>query len=81
MTQANMNNWHLAHSSEGVKSDLSRQRAIHFGVAEAAPRVTLKKLPADFAERVREVMILGTPGLDEGLEHSDKVIDDWKKSL
>ena len=61
----------------------SALRGIHrHGLIEPGTRkVELKQLPPDFAERVREQRVLTTAGLDEGLEHTDEVIEGWKKSL
>jgi len=56
-------------------------RAIHFGRTEAGPRVALKKLPAGFAERVYEQKVLTSPGVAEGFEHANDIIEGWKKSL
>jgi len=81
MTQVNMNNRLWTQSSSRTQTRPAPERAIHFGLMESGRGVSLRKLPSGFAERVREVKILATPGLDQGLEHSDAVIEDWKKSL
>jgi hypothetical protein len=81
MTQVNTNNLWTC-SSHRPQVPLAPERAIHFGLTESGRGGgSLKKLPSGFAERVREVKILATPGLDEGLERSDAVIEEWKKSL
>jgi hypothetical protein len=80
MAQVNRNR-RLWTSSQRAQAQPAPERAIHFTLTESGRGVSLKKLPSGFAERVREVKILATPGLDEGLERSDAVIEDWKKSL
>jgi hypothetical protein len=57
------------------------ERAVHFDMSEAAPHVKLKKLPVDFAERVHEHKVLTTPGVAEGFEHANEIIEGWKNSL
>ena len=81
MTQVGMNNRLWTRSSQRAQTQPAPERAIHFGLMESGRGVALAKLPSGFAERVREVKVLATPGLDEGFEHSDAVIEDWKKSL
>jgi hypothetical protein len=41
----------------------------------------MRRLPKGLADRIREQHVLMVAGLDEGLEHTDKVIEDWKKTL
>lgn len=54
----------------------------HYGAAtEQGSRIAARQLPKDFGERIREQKVFRTPGLDEALEHSDSVIEDWKRSL
>lgn len=60
---------------------IAPQRAVHYQVAEREGSVRMIQLPPDFAERVRQAKVLETPGLDEGLEESDRLIEDWKQSL
>lgn len=57
------------------------ERAVHFDMGEAAPHTALKKLPANFSERLHEHKVLTTPGVAEGFAHASKVIEDWKQSL
>ncbi len=57
------------------------ERAMHYGVAEGRQGLAVHKLPADFAERIYEEKVKRTPGLAEGMEHVDKVFEDWKRSL
>lgn len=59
----------------------SPERAVHFDMREDAPSVTLKKLPIDFAQRVHEHKVLTTPGVAEGFEHANRIIEGWKNSL
>lgn len=58
-------------------------RGIHrHGLIEPGSRkIDLVQFPPDFAERVREQRVLTTEGLEEGLAHTDKLIEDWKQSL
>lgn len=71
-----------AHSIQGTKYRApTPERAVHFDMREAAPHVTLKALPADFAERVHEHKVLTSPGVAEGFEHANEIIEGWKKSL
>lgn len=81
MTQGNVNKCLWTASTERAESKRAPERAHQFGLTESGSRLTLKQLPPEFAERVRQAKVLATAGLDEGLEHSDKVIEDWKKSL
>lgn len=57
------------------------ERAMHYGVAEASAKVLVQTLPADFGERLHEHKVLSTPGLNEGLEQTDRAIEDWEQSL
>jgi hypothetical protein len=54
---------------------------MHYGVRERRPSLTVKQLPAGFAERVYEQKVLATPGVAEGFERANEVIEDWKQSL
>ncbi len=73
---------HWAHSLQRTeRTALPPERAVHYGLNEAARQIELKELPADFAERVAEQRILRTPGMAEGFDHANKVVKDWMQSL
>jgi hypothetical protein len=78
--QTDIRDW--AHSVQRTDTpEIARERAMHYGVRENRAGITLKQLPADFAERVYQQKVLTTPGVAEGFDHANKLIEDWKQSL
>lgn len=63
------------------RSQSAPERAVHFDLAESGSVVALKKLPADFAERVYEQKVLTSPGVSEGFDAAAEAIENWKQSL
>jgi len=60
---------------------IAPERAMHYGVRENRAPLPVKQLPADFAERVYEEKVKGTPGIADAMERVDQVFEDWKRSL
>jgi hypothetical protein len=59
----------------------SALRGIHrFAVTEPGSRQAVK-IPTELAQRIYEQHVLKTPGVAEGFEHANKVIENWKQSL
>jgi hypothetical protein len=74
---------HWAESAQKTQvPSRSRLRGIHhFAVMEPGSRRPVKKIPKKLASRIYEQHVLTTAGLDEGLAHTDEIIEGWKKSL
>jgi hypothetical protein len=53
----------------------------HAAATERGTRTILKPLPKGFADRLREQHVLRAPGVAEGFDRVNALIEDWEKSL
>jgi len=72
---------HWAESAQKTPARSALRGAYRLAVMEPGSRKPVKKIPKEFAERIYEQHVLRTPGVSEGFDHANKIIEGWKQSL
>lgn len=72
---------HWAESAQKTPVRSALRGSYRLAVTEPGRRAPVKKIPKDLAERIYEQHVLKTPGVAEGFDHANRLIEDWEQSL
>jgi hypothetical protein len=72
---------HWAESAQKTPMRSTLRGTHRLAVTEPGSQTPVKKIPKKLAERIYEQHVLNTPGVAEGFDQANQLIENWEQSL